>query len=103
MDTILDQLFECDIAFAQDREFERLYSSAVEAVCQAGKAIKDSLPSEQFPMVRNYMEKALLYQKLDCQLEFERGFLLAGKILLEVIYSQSEGTGYRDRSKNEGL
>lgn len=103
MDTILDQLFECDIAFAQDREFERLYSSALETVCQAEKAIKDSLPPEHFPMVRNYMEKALLYQKLDCQLEFERGFLLAGKILLKVLFSQSETGCYRDKPINEGL
>lgn len=103
MTTILDQLFECDIAFAQNRESERLYSSTLEAVYQAEKAIEDGLSSEQLPMIKHYMEKVLLYQKLDRQLEFERGFLLAGKILLEVLFSQSEAGHYRDRPTNEGL
>ena len=94
MNTILDQLFESDIAFAQDQESERRYTSALEAVCQAEKTIEEKLPPEQYPMVKSYMEEVLLHQKLDRKIEFERGFLLAGKVFLELIFRQSETSAY---------
>ena len=36
-------------------------------------------------LVEDYLKKAQEYQMLDCQLEFERGFMMGSQIMLAVL------------------
>lgn len=107
MGRILDELFQLDLCFTSDREFEERYAAAAERAAQTEQRLKEQLPPEYRQLLDEYLQNDQTYQYLGAQYEFERGFIMAGKILLEVLLGQSEASMKgplkdRDRSENEG-
>lgn len=85
MDEIMEALFHCDLSYTQSRDFEKRYSVALESMTQAERLIRKGLPAEYQALVKDYQKKIQDYQMLDCQLEFEKGFLLGAQIMLTVL------------------
>ena len=85
MGEIMEALFHCDLPSSQSQDFEKRYSVALENMTQAERSIRKELPAEYQVLVEDYLKKAQEYQMLDCQLEFERGFMMGSQIMLAVL------------------
>ena len=81
----MEALFHCDLPYSQSQDFEKRYSVALENVTQAERSIRKELPAEYQVLVEDYLKKAQRYQMLDCQFEFERGFMMGSQIMLTVL------------------
>lgn len=99
MDKILEILFHCDLSYAPNEELEERYSVASEDMELMAKSIKIELPPEHLASLKAYQEKIQQYQMLDCQLEFEKGFLLGAKITLEILTKRIIVSGIGDTMK----
>lgn len=110
MSSILHSLFQFDLCFTLGRDFEAQYAFASERVSELERRLQEKLPPECRRLLEDYLRKSQEYQAMGEQYEFERGFLMAGKIFLEVFLGQSEESAcMRDgplkdgtRPKNEG-
>jgi len=82
VDEILAALFHCDYSFDHSRETAERYSEALDEMEEAERAIKKELSPESRALVTAYQEKVQQFQMADCQVEFERGFLMGARLIL---------------------
>lgn len=85
MDEILAALFHCDYSFDRSRKTAEQYSTALDELEQAERAVKIELTPEDRTLVAAYQEKVQQFQTVDCQIEFERGFLMGAQLILELM------------------
>ena len=90
MDEILAALFHCDYSFDHSRETAEQYSEALDELEEAERAIKKELSPESRALVTAYQEKVQQFQMADCQVEFERGFLMGARLVLGVVMGRAE-------------
>lgn len=84
MNEILDVLFQSDLSFIQDKESKEEYSKALDDVMQAEYAVKAELSRSQWNLVNTYLGKAQRLHSLGYQAQFECGFLMGGKLVIEM-------------------
>lgn len=84
MNDILNVLFQSDLSFLQDKESEEEYNKILNDIIQAESAVKAELSRRQWDLVNTYLEKAQRLQLLGYQAQFERGFLMGGKLVVEM-------------------
>lgn len=85
MNDILDILFQSDLSFVQDEKSEEEYSKFLDDVIQAESAVKAKLSQSQWNLVNTYLETIQRLHPLEYQAQFERGFLIGGKLIIEMI------------------
>ena len=90
MDEILAALFHCDYSFDHSRETAEQYSEALDELEEAERAIKKELSPENRALVTAYQQKVQQFQTADCQVEFERGFLMGARLVLGVVMGRAE-------------
>jgi len=84
MDDLLEALFCCDIRFTSNQQFDKLYAVALDDVLRKEKTVKTELDPEHWALVETYLGQIQKYHALDSQLEFERGFLIGSRLMLEI-------------------
>ena len=85
MGSIIRYLFGCEIAFHKSWREENQYGALIEAARQMDERAKALLEEGQAGFWAEYQEQSRRLQNTACEREFERGFLLASRLLLEVI------------------
>lgn len=84
MDVILDWLFQSSLGVVPSEDYKKKCSAALDDILRAEKDAKAKLPDEQWALVNVYLERIHDLHSLDCQFQFDRGFLLGAKIMLWV-------------------
>lgn len=90
MDEILTALFHCDYSFDHSPEIAKQYSEALDELEQAERMVKKELTPENRALVMAYQEKVQQFQMVDCQIEFERGFLMGARLILGLMTRRAE-------------
>lgn len=90
VDEILAALFHCDYSFDHSRETAERYSEALDEMEEDERAIKKELSPESRALVTAYQEKVQQFQMADCQVEFERGFLMGARLILGLMTRRAE-------------
>ena len=81
--TILKFLFEAELDFPRDWESEARFGRAAESARRLEQAAEE-LPGEEGALWREYRDLTARLRGLECRREFERGFVLGAKLLMEV-------------------
>lgn len=85
MDKILDTLFRSELVLSMEDAEELCYMREGEALQKAAARFGGQLTPEQLPLWKDYLEKQEYYHDYERQLEFERGFCLGGKLILDIL------------------
>ena len=84
MQSMLEFLFASDITCPGSWREEHQLGKKVDEVTKLRSQIEAVLQQEHPGLWEIYQEKARTLQNRDCQAEFERGFLVAANLALEV-------------------
>ena len=90
MKSMLEFLFSSEIIFPGNWTEERHLGSDLEEITKLRSQIRELLEQEHPGLWEAYQEKTQAMQNRDCRAEFERGFLMAVKLALEIVYRMSE-------------
>ena len=82
---MLDFLFNSEISFPKSWERESQLGNLVEAVQDLSAKIETLLGVEHLESWQQYQDQVQQLQNLNCQIEFERGFLIGAELLVEVM------------------
>lgn len=82
---MLDFLFNSEISFPKGWERESQLGNLVEAVQGLSAKIETLLGAEHLASWKRYQDQIQQLQNLNCQIEFERGFLIGAELLVEVM------------------
>ena len=82
---MLDFLFNSEISFPKSWERESQLGNLVEAVQDLSAKIETLLGVEHLEFWQQYQDQAQQLQNLNCQIEFDRGFLIGAELLVEVM------------------
>lgn len=82
---MLDFLFNSEISFPKSWERESQLGNLVEAVQGLSANIETLLGVEHLESWQQYQDQVQQLQNLNCQIEFERGFLIGAELLVEVM------------------
>ena len=82
---MLDFLFNSEISFPKSWERESQLGNLVEAVQDLSAKIETLLGVEHLEFWQQYQDQVQQLQNLNCQIEFERGFLIGAELLVEVM------------------
>ena len=82
---MLDFLFNSEISFPKSWERESQLGNLVEAVQDLSAKIEALLGVEHLEFWQQYRDQVQQLQNLNCQIEFERGFLIGSGLLVEVM------------------
>ena len=82
---MLDFLFNSEISFPKSWERESQLGNLVEAVQGLSAKIEALLGVEHLESWQQYQDQVQQLQNLNCQIEFERGFLIGAELLVEVM------------------
>ena len=82
---MLDFLFNSEISFPKSWERESQLGNLVEAVQGLSANIETLLGVEHLESWQQYQDEVQQLQNLNCQIEFERGFLIGAELLVEVM------------------
>ena len=85
MESILKWLFSSDLCIGREEKEERNLAKEGAAVMEAAEKLSASLPPELHQAWRNYKDQVERFQDLERQNEFERGFVVAVFLMLELI------------------
>lgn len=91
--SILNYLFESELEFPWSWKEEARYGDDTETVRQLKKRVEQTLTEEQRNLWSQYIDKGVQFYDLECRKEFERGFVLGAKLLIEVI-GRAEDAAY---------
>ena len=82
--SVLKLLFETELDFPWSWKAELQYGNDAGTVRQVKKQMESLLSEEQMPLWEKYHAKGLQLHHLECRKDFERGFVLGVKLLMEV-------------------
>ena len=82
--SVLKFLFETELDFPWSWKAELQYGNDAEEVRQLEKQMESLLSEEQMHLWEEYHTKELQLHHLECRKDFERGFVLGVKLLMEV-------------------
>ena len=82
--SVLKLLFETELDFPWSWKAELQYGNDAEEVRQLEKQMESLLSEEQMHLWEEYHTKELQLHHLECRKDFERGFVLGAKLLMEV-------------------
>ena len=82
--SVLKFLFETELDFPWSWKAELQYGNDAEEVRQLEKQMESLLSEEQMHLWEEYHTKELQLYHLECRKDFERGFVLGAKLLMEV-------------------
>ena len=85
IDKILDTLFRSELVLSMEDAEELCYMREGKALQKAAAHFSDQLTPEQLPLWKDYLEGQEHYHDYERQLEFERGFCLSGKFILDIL------------------
>ena len=85
MESILKWLFSSDLCIGREEKEERNLAKEGAAVMEAAEKLSAGLPPELHQAWRNYKDQVERFQDLERQNEFERGFVVAVFLMLELI------------------
>ena len=84
MKSMLEFLFSSEIIVPGNWTEERHLGSDLEEITKLRSQIRELLEQEHLSLWETYQEKAQALENRECRAEFERGFLMAGKLALEI-------------------
>lgn len=90
MRSIMEFLFSSELSFPGSWTEEHHLGREVEEITKLRNQVGELLEQEHPGLWDAYREKSQALQNRDCQTEFERGFLIAVKLMLEVFRRISE-------------
>ena len=82
---MLDFLFNSEISFPKSWERESQLGNLFEAVQDLSAKIETLLGVEHLEFWQQYQDQVQQLQNLNCQIEFDRGFLIGAELLVEVM------------------
>ena len=85
MESILKWLFSSDLCIGREEKEERNLAKENAAVMDAAEKLSAGLPPELQLAWRDYKDQVERFQDLERQNEFERGFVVAAFLMLELI------------------
>ena len=91
--SILNYLFESELEFPWDWKKEARYGEDTETIRQLKVRVEDALSEDQRSFWDEYHNKGQRLHNLECRKEFERGFVLGVKLLMEVV-GRAEDAAY---------
>lgn len=84
MKSVLEFLFSSELTFPGSKQEERELGKDLDAVMKLRGRIDSLLEGEQIPLWQAYQAKMQQLYNRDCRMEFDRGFLTAVYLVLEV-------------------
>ena len=90
MKSMLEFLFSSEITFPGSWEAETGSGMKLDEVMKLGVQVKARVGEEAVRALEEYQEKAQGLENRQCQMEFERGFLTAANLALELFYRSQE-------------
>lgn len=93
MTSILDFLFSSEIVFPRSRSDENGLGDELDQVMKLGIQVKGQLGEDKEELWAKYREKARQLGNRQCRMEFERGFLSAANLALEIYHRSMEKEG----------
>ena len=90
MRSIMEFRFSSEMVFPGNWTEEHRLGQEVEEITTLRNQLRGLLEQEHRGLWEVYQNKAQALQNRDCQAEFERGFLIAAKLMLEVFRRISE-------------
>lgn len=91
MESILKWLFSSDLCIGREEKEERNLAKENAAIMEAAEKLSAGLPPELQLAWRDYADRVERFQDLERQNEFERGFVVAVFLMLELINKGSSG------------
>lgn len=91
MKSMLEFLFSSEITFPGSWAAENRFGDELDEVMKLGVQIKNQIGEEQSELWKTYQEKAQQMENRQCRMEFERGFLTAANLALEIFCRNTEG------------
>jgi len=88
MSKILKTLFRSELTLLMEEGEELSYMRESETLRETMEQLRSRLTSEQDQPWKDYIEKQEVFHDHERQLEFERGFYLGGKLILDVLLKQ---------------
>ena len=82
---MLDFLFSSELVFSKNWSRENRLGNLIDGVQELSAKVEKLLGEEQLDSWKQYQDKVRQLQNLNCQIEFERGFLIAAELLIEVM------------------
>lgn len=92
MKSMIELLFSSEIIFPGSWAAENRLGDEIDEMMKLGDQIKAQVGAEHIQLWKEYQEKARQMTVLQCRMEFERGFLLAANLAIEVFHRTEEGT-----------
>lgn len=92
MKSIIELLFSSEIIFPGSWAEENRLGDELDEVMKLGDQIKAQVGAEHIQLWKEYQEKARQMTVLQCRMEFERGFLMAANLALEIFCRTEEGS-----------
>ena len=90
MRSMMEFLFSSELSFPGRWTEEHRLGKEQEEITKLRNQVRELLEQEHHSLWEVYQKKAQALQNRDCQAEFERGFLIAAKLMLEVFRRISE-------------
>ena len=84
MKPMLEFLFSSELSFPRSWSEESRFGAALEGIKERNMQIQTLLGEDHAELWQEYLKKAQQLQNWDCQMEFERGFLVAAKLACEI-------------------
>ena len=85
MKSILQWLFESELSIPMEREEAYQYEEAGERVISAKEEVNLRIPQELRERWQTYLNQQDSYHERERRVEFERGFYLAVRLILELL------------------
>lgn len=85
MRSMLEWLYESELSIPMGQEEEYQYAEAGDKVIEAREEVQARLPLELREVWQIYQDKQGFYHDWERRVEFERGFYLAVRLILELL------------------
>ena len=90
--SMLEFLFSSEITFPGSWKAENRFGKELDEIIKLQTEIQAKLGEEQSGLWQAYQEQARQLENRQCRMEFERGFLSAANLALEIICRTAEGS-----------
>lgn len=90
MRSMMEFLFSSELSFPGSWAEEHRLGKELEEITKLRNQVGELLEQEHHSLWEAYQKKAQALQNRDCRAEFERGFLIAARLALELFRRMSE-------------